>query len=65
MILSARDVGGFPPPIGLYAGGWTRLLRGADRERGCGGSESAGFRTLTELKPGEEQSFDSTRTTGK
>ena len=42
MILSARDVGGFPPPIGLYAGGWTRLLRGADRERGCGGSESAG-----------------------
>ena len=43
-ILSAREVGGFPPPmtrwLGLYAGGWTQLLREieADRARSFGGS---------------------------
>jgi len=73
-ILSASDVGGFPPPmarwLGLYAGGWAQQLRG-DRGQGAdfdrvisSGSEPAILRT-PKIKMREEQSFDSMRITGK
>jgi len=61
-ILSASDVGGFPPPIArLYAGGSAQQLREIE-VRALTVDRSGSF---TRQRMREEQRFDSMRTTGK